>query len=755
MSQFFTRIKVTAMIIAALYGGNSFSQTDTTHLENLSLEQLLQVKVTTASRKAQELGLTPATVVLVTKEQIKVRGYHSLLEVLYDLPDVKVDDKSYSMYRNSLTIRGTQGSEKLVILLDGVAISSPSGEAMPIMENYPVNMAEQIEIVFGPASALYGANAVSGIVNIITKKSGGDDINVEVSSMAGTYASTNSTVWMSGRLKEDVQFIVSGQYFHDKGADYSNVYKNDSLLSVASYHSSTFNTIYGPMTPVKPVTPAFEAPMTAYNVYVAVQMPNFTLSYFRNYTKTPSAWGNNTSNALYNKEVNLGQTVSVANAAYKIALGKLTSATQLTFSDYLLDPNSNYRNLYTGMEPAYKYSTCSMIKGEELLTYKASSKIDITAGTGYEHYNAIPQSFDLMAPVNKNEQIHGSYLGTQNYYRPQGLDAQFFYLKFDNIGSFIQTQYAYDKHLQLTLGARFDVNSRYGSTFNPRAGIVYKPFKRTAFKLLYGSAFLAPSPSSMYMQWGGFDTQDSGKTYHANFLHLANPNLKPILSHNLEMNVHHYFSKNISATIDGYYTRLSGLNVYADDNMTAHIYNNMFNGIPADYVEVTVNQNNQKIYGGSLQLNWKHSIGNVDFNTMASVSYTDGRMQYGASQGKDIELDYISHYMIHVGTDLKAGNFTCAPRLILVSEQLLSGIADSSGAVIRRQTIPGYALLNFSARYNFRKGFSLFANVTNALNQDYKNVGPAMDQNITNTEVFNQGQPEDPVRVVAGFTFSL
>jgi len=508
MSRLFTRIKTTALIIAVLAGGPSFSQTDTTRLESLSLEQLLQVKVTTASRKAQELGLTPATVVLVTKEQIKMRGYQSLLDVLYDLPDVKVDDKSYSGYRNSLTIRGTQGSEKLVILLDGVAISSPSGEAMPIMENYPVHLAEQIEIVFGPASALYGANAVSGIVNIISKKNTADDIRVEASSLTGTYGSTNSTVWMSGRLKEDVQFIVSGQYFHDKGVDYSQVHKNDSLVHVDSYHTGIINTVYGPMSPVTPVKAAYEAPTAAYNIYAAIQMPNFTLSYFRNYTKTPSAWGNNASNAIYNKDVYMGQSVSVASAAYKTSFGKITTSTQLTYSDYLLDPKSNYRNLYTGMERGYKYSTCSMIKGEELITYRVSSKTDITTGIGYEHYNAIPQSYDLMAPVNKNEHIHGSYLGTQSYYRPQGLEAQFYYLKYDNIGSFIQTQYAYNKQLQFTLGARFDVNSRYGSTFNPRAGVVFKPVKRTAIKLLYGSAFLAPSPSAMYMQWGAFETQD-------------------------------------------------------------------------------------------------------------------------------------------------------------------------------------------------------------------------------------------------------
>ncbi|HEY8893958.1 MAG TPA: TonB-dependent receptor, partial [Niastella sp.] len=560
MKTIFTRFMATAILTAALAGNNAYSQTDTTRLENLSLEQLLKVKVTTATRKAQELGLTPATVVVVSKEQIRIRGYQSLLDVLYDLPDMKIDDKIYSMYRNSLTIRGTQGSEKLVILLDGVTISSPSGEAMPIMENYPVHLAEQIEIVFGPASALYGANAVSGIVNIITKKPAGENVQLEASSMAGSYGYTNSTAFISARLKKDVNIVASGQYYYDRGADYSELYKTNDQLNIQSNQTGTFNTIYGPMTPKQSVRARYEAPMEAYNAYAAIQMPGFTFSYFRNFTKTPSAWGNNTSNAVYNKEVNLAQTVSVANATHRATFGKLTTTTQLTYSNYLLHPHSNYRNLYTGMEPAYKYSTCSMIKGEELITYKATSKFDITAGTGYEQYNSIPQSYDLMEPVNPNEHVHGSYLGTESYYRPQGLEAQFYYLKYYNFGSFVQAQYAYNKQLQLTMGARYDVNSRYGSTFNPRAGIVYKPAKKTTVKLLYGSAFLAPSPSSAYMQWGAFDTQDSGKTYHANFLHLANPDLKPIKYKNIELSVHQHISKNISATVNGYYAALSGLN---------------------------------------------------------------------------------------------------------------------------------------------------------------------------------------------------
>lgn len=158
-----------AVLLSMVYHAAD-AQQDTTKLEDLSLKALLDVKVVTASKTSQNSGTAPATVTVVSKEQIRMRGYQSLLDLIVDLPDMKVDDKIYPGSRNSITLRGIQGQQNFVILLDGVKISSPTNEALPVMENYPVNLAEQVEVLYGPASALYGADAVSGVINIITKK---------------------------------------------------------------------------------------------------------------------------------------------------------------------------------------------------------------------------------------------------------------------------------------------------------------------------------------------------------------------------------------------------------------------------------------------------------------------------------------------------------------------------------------------------------------------------------------------------------
>jgi outer membrane receptor protein involved in Fe transport len=753
-----TKLKALFGLLLLLPAGILLAQADTARFESLTLKDLLKVKVTTASKTIQEIRVAPATVILVSKEQIRIRGYHSLLDLLYDLPDIKIDDKIYSGMRNSVTVRGIQGSEKFVVMLNGISISSPSGEALPVMENYPVNLAEQVEIVYGPASALYGANAVSAIINIISKTlPSHKSLAVEAATTYGSQGYTNTSLFVTKRMTENVSLSLSGQYTYDKGVNLPRYY-NDSMLDVSGYRNGTLNTIYGPVTPRTPFRPTYEAPMTAYNIYAALQAYDFSFSFFRNYTKTPSSWGSNTSNSLYNKDAFMAQHVTAATASYKKAFGDFNSSTSLNASQYSLDPKSNYRNLYTAMEPAYKYSNVSMIKAEQQLDYTVSSKLNLSAGIGFENYHALPQSTDLQAPVNTDEFVRGTYLGTEAFYRPTGIEAQFYFIRYYNVQSYLQAQYSPNDKINITAGARFDINSRYGNSLNPRLALVYKPDPRTTLKVLYGSAFLAPNPSTTYAQYGSFETADSGRTYHSYFLHLPNPGLKPIRSYNTEFSLQRYMSDNLSVSMNVYYTLLKGLYSFSNDNETAKIYNNMFNGIPVDYIEIFTNNNRQKTYGGSMQVNWKHTLGKAMFNTYASLSYVNGVKEEGLKESNevtpDVQLDFISPLIFHIGSDIKYGRFSFAPRLIAMGRQRLPGIADTTGHIVKRQTIPGYLLLNASLRFDVSKRISVYANISNALNQRYRAVGFNMDLNVRNTDLF-YGQPEDRTRVMAGINFNF
>lgn len=714
----------------------------------LSLEDLMQVNVTTASKMSQNANKVPATMIVVTEEQITTRGYQTLLDVLRDLPDFKVDENSSEVTSNTITIRGIIGQDKFIIMLDGVRISSPTNEALPVYANYPVNLAEQIEVVYGPASALYGADAVSGIINIITKKGKGDMLNVKASSLVGTNNYTSSTAFINTKLAEDVNLTLSGQFLYDKQADLSKVYSDDPGVNIDAYKTGTINSIYGPMQSNKPITPAYEAPMKGYNVYGSLRFKEFSFSALTNYSQTSSSTSYNTSNSIYNKESYLGRSVTMFNAQHAKKINKVTFTTLLMGSRYASNPNSNYRNVYVGMNYGYKYDAGSMLKAEEQLNWEASDKITVIGGATVEMFKSIPAGGDLEAPVMGSDAVSGIYLGTRSYYRPEGIEAKLFNLVYTNTGVYAQTQYTPSQKISFTLGGRYDHNSRFGGSVNPRAGLVISPTEKTIFKLLYNSAFLAPSPYIAYQHYGSFTTADSGKTYTGDYWHLPNPDLRPIKSKNIELSVRKFIGSNFSITLSSFLTFLSDLVIEAGDEK--NMYNGQFLGNKIGYIEMPKNQGKQTNYGGTLLVNHVKTVSRIKFNSYAGLSYVDGRVDHNisATETQKVQIKNVIPVIFRIGTDMTINKFSASVRLIAAGKQRIDFFTDVNNPY-ERETLNGYQMLNISMRYKVYKGFAVFANFDNTLNQKYYN---AVTELTPGSGELLKKAPQNPIRVAGGFS---
>jgi outer membrane receptor protein involved in Fe transport len=231
-----------------------------------------------------------------------------------------------------------------------------------------------------------------------------------------------------------------------------------------------------------------------------------------------------------------------------------------------------------------------------------------------------------------------------------------------------------------------------------------------------------------------------------------------MISNNIELSFRRYIGKNFSATLLGYYTRVTNLLDYASDEGHTNLYDGKFLGWNVDYIEVFINRGRENILGSSLQLAYQSNFHNGSIKAYSHMNYLKGKQslhqsdENGIESTIQVESDMISHFIIKTGVDVSIADFSISPRLIWASAADISGFSnpESPGS---RQTIPGYKLLNISMAYKMGK-VALFANVTNALNQKYRSVGPNMDLQNKNTELF-YGNHQDPIRINGGLRFIL
>ena len=168
------RLIMVAAVLAAcspsVQAGSGQASEAATTLADLSLEELMRVEIVSASRRAQSISDVPAAVYVITRDDILRSGARSLPEALRMAPGVDVAQIAPSRW--AVGVRGDAGrfSNKLQVLMDGRSIYSPiySGVFWEA-ERVPMEDIERIEVIRGPAGAVWGNNAVNGVINIITR----------------------------------------------------------------------------------------------------------------------------------------------------------------------------------------------------------------------------------------------------------------------------------------------------------------------------------------------------------------------------------------------------------------------------------------------------------------------------------------------------------------------------------------------------------------------------------------------------------
>jgi iron complex outermembrane receptor protein len=141
-------------------------------LTQLSLAQLADVEVTTASKEPEEVWKTPAAVYVLTNEDIRRSGATSIPEALRLVPGVQVSRSDTDHWAVGIRGFADQFSKSMLVMVDGRSLYTPlfAGVSWSLQDGIMLEDIERIEVIRGPGGTIWGANAVTGVINIITKR---------------------------------------------------------------------------------------------------------------------------------------------------------------------------------------------------------------------------------------------------------------------------------------------------------------------------------------------------------------------------------------------------------------------------------------------------------------------------------------------------------------------------------------------------------------------------------------------------------
>jgi iron complex outermembrane receptor protein len=521
------KIRLLLYFIIFIFPCFSKAQQNVTELIEFSLEELMNYKVITASAFEQKISDAPSTMIVITSQQIKERGYEKLEDVLRDVPGVDFIH-TYGQAPSFITFRGMHGDEnrRILFMIDGIVENSIMGGYELAGPAYSLHNVERIEIIWGPGSALYGANAYSAVINLITQK--GSDINgLHYSKAYGSF-NTGLENLLIGTKKNNVELMLSASHYNTDGPrfenrhpKYSNSYIDNafSFNGNISYSTKKFKTTFGfraYQTPggtgeltVSP-TQLFGLPSQGNaNLGIGgILQSDFNgekASLVETYSRT----------VFWHNEFNPDSKFSISfNVHYRE--GGLSDQSYV----YLNLPGTN-----TISRSIFAYYA-NRIKSEISANYIFTENHILSAGIQYSQDN-LENGFREVIPDTDIDTVQN--IALTNIFATFGARK---YIIQNNFGSYLQYM-LHTKFLRstnLTFGTRYDYNDVYGTTVNPRIALINQVNKYMAIKLLYGNAFRAPTNFELYTAAG---------------VRIANPDLKPEKINTYEANIIYSFMKMI------------------------------------------------------------------------------------------------------------------------------------------------------------------------------------------------------------------
>lgn len=211
------RLCSAVMISALLAASAAYGQADQSAAPNLSeatLQELMNMEVTSVSKKKEKLSRAAAAVYVITQEDIENSGATNIPDLLRMVPGLDVAQIDANVWAISARGFGSEFADKMLVLIDGRTVYDPlfSG-VLWNMQDLPLEDIERIEVIRGPGATVWGSNAVNGVINIITKSSK-ETKGALVTTGAGTAQGAFGTAQYGGALGRHATYRVYGKYFN-------------------------------------------------------------------------------------------------------------------------------------------------------------------------------------------------------------------------------------------------------------------------------------------------------------------------------------------------------------------------------------------------------------------------------------------------------------------------------------------------------------------------------------------------------------
>jgi outer membrane receptor protein involved in Fe transport len=472
--------------------------TDLSRIAALPLEVLLDQKVETATKTSTGILRIPNRVVVVTDQDIRRRGYRYLIELVEDLPGIQVMNMVEAETGAHVIVRGIWQNNKILVLYNGHKITSPEGKDFIFgRHNWSLFNVKRVEFIYGPASALYGADAVSAVINIVPKDEhdlGGHKIEATAGyGIDNTIEADVATGFGVGPLAVRLDAAFHKSDGPDFLARYPNYY--------ATLREPKYRQQGGQLTANG--DPVWVAPSLSYHLAGLANLGEHTrLQYLRIYSEEQSAMGFQPPLFEFSPENKWAWSQDNVGLTHELQLTEgIVSRSLVTYNHQQCDPKTQFINNFFDNGTSYTRADYKMFRSirfgatQELVYRSPERHLQLVVGARFEDIYSLSK---ISTVTGKPALLRYPLNYQTNAAIPNGE------VNFQAFGGYAQLQYDLTSNLNVVAGANVDKVWHYSPAVNPRVGLTYTAQPWLTLRASGAKAYLVPAPA---YQFEGFNNK--------------------------------------------------------------------------------------------------------------------------------------------------------------------------------------------------------------------------------------------------------